>query len=106
MNAAFIKTIASNFEIGLKLNRKHGYSVFICEISNKRWMMVDMKDQADDGNPHLIIVIDIKANSMSETEIESLSQIPGRHSNIRRTCFWINKNRDAIHMMWMTTLLS
>ncbi|MEH6942046.1 hypothetical protein [Bacillus sp. JJ722] len=100
INTAFIKTVATNYDIDLEFSRKEGYSIFLNSVPNKRWMMIDMNDKPDEHSPHLIVVIDVKANSIQEEDIKQLTQLPLKRNKKRETCFWINKNRDAIHLMF------
>ncbi|WP_428911991.1 hypothetical protein [Niallia sp. Krafla_26] len=100
INTAFIKTVATNYEIDLDFNRKEGYSILLKSVPQKRWMMIDMNDQPNEQSPHLIVVIDIKPNSINEDEVEQLTQLPIKTNRKRETCFWINQNRDAIHLMF------
>jgi hypothetical protein len=100
-NTAFIKAIATQYQnIKLDFGRKEGYSIYLEEIPNKRWMMVDMNDNLNETTPHLIIVIDIKANDIREEDIESLTQLPLKKEKKVETSFWLNKNRDAIHLQF------
>lgn len=95
-NTAFIKAIATKYEnIKLDFGRKEGYSIYLKEIPNKRWMMVDMND-ANGGTPHLIIVIDIKANDLQEEDIERLIGIPLKREKKVETRFWLDENRSTV----------
>ncbi|TMN21734.1 hypothetical protein [Lentibacillus cibarius] len=98
-NTAFIKAIATKFpDINLDFGREEGYSIYLEEIPNKRWMMVDMNDSPNEATPELIIAIDIKTNDIREEDIEILTQIPLRKKGQKETSFWLTKNRDSIRL--------
>lgn len=68
--------------------------------------MVEMKDDSSTATPHLIIVIDIKADDIQEAGIESLTLLPLKRDKGVQTSFWINKNRDAVHLQFCKDRLS
>lgn len=102
-NSAFLKAIASNYpSIKLEFKREEGYSIYLNEIPEKRWIMVDINDSEKHGRPHLVIVIDIKSDNFDEEFIEGLTKLPYLKSGgrPRKTGFRINKNRDAIELQF------
>lgn len=106
-NTAFIKAIASIYKnIHLDFSRSEGYSILLNEIPRKRWIMVEMKDDSSTATPHLIIVIDIKADDIQEAGIESLTLLPLKRDKGVQTSFWINKNRVVVHLQFCKDRLS
>lgn len=99
LNTAFIKALVTKYpNIKLDFGRKEGYSVYLTERPNKRWMMIDMNDNSSTYTPHLIIVVDTKKEEFHEEQLESLLNLPKKEDRSVQTSFRINKNRDAVHL--------
>ncbi|MCI3919927.1 hypothetical protein MO973_06740 [Paenibacillus sp. TRM 82003] len=102
-NTYFIKSVAVRYptiRLDLKRERKAGYSIFIPEFPNKRWMMVDIHAMTViNETPHLYVCIDVHRDDFTNERLSSLLPLPlNKRERTMVTSCWMNENNDAVHL--------